>query len=338
MSKSSKTTTTTTPTNPDWVTSSIKDLSGRIGALSNLDPYSLVTGPNPLQTQAAGAAANLGAGATPGIQGAQGQLQDLISLQKQGAPQIQAASLLDGLSGYMNPFTNDVVNTTLAGFDQNAGLTRAQQQLDLANSGAFGGSGAAIAKAMTEGQLAQQRAATEAGLRSDAFNVGAGLSNSDAARRQDAATTNANLKMQNRQDIASNLGELAQLFAGQDANTRANVQTQGVLGNDLRNIDQQKVMAPISLLQTQAGLTSSLPYDLFHGQTSTSKTTSSDPLGTLGSLAMLAAAPFTGGASLLTSGLASIAPGLSAGIAGLGGIGAGGLSLGDLKAAGMLGR
>jgi len=65
MSKSSKTTsnqqthTVTTPTNPDWVTNSVQSLSGDIGKLGAIDPYSLVSGPNALQQQAATGAAGL---------------------------------------------------------------------------------------------------------------------------------------------------------------------------------------------------------------------------------------------------------------------------------------
>lgn len=292
MSKKTKTSTVqdqnthmvSTPTNPDWSTNLISGLAGDQAKLSQLDPYSLVSGPNGLQQQA--------------TQGAMG-----LGLKE--APQVQAASLLDNLQGYMNPYTNNVVDTTLAGFDKNSGMVRAQQALDLARNQAWGGSRAAIAQGMTEQNLAQQRAATEAGLRSDAFNVGAGLSNMDAGRRQDASSQNA------------------QLLLANDANNRANVATQGALGSDMRNITQQQLNAPISLLSARTGLAQSLPLSMFTGQnqdgtmhgTSTSTTTQSDPMGTLGSLAMLAAAPFTGGATLLGSGMAGL--GLGAGASAL---------------------
>ena len=65
MSSKSKSTTdetkhsVLTPTNPDWVTSPVQSLAGKIGDLSNLDPYSLVAGPNALQTQAANSLAGM---------------------------------------------------------------------------------------------------------------------------------------------------------------------------------------------------------------------------------------------------------------------------------------
>lgn len=334
MSKSSKTTsnqqthTVTTPTNPDWVTNSVQSLSGDIGKLGAIDPYSLVSGPNALQQQAATGAAGLG------IDPAQ-----WAKLTTGDGPQGAYASLLDGLGSYMSPYTDNVVNTSLAGYDQNAGMTRAQDALDIGNSNAWGGSGASIKQALTSGQLAMGRGQLEAGLRDQAFNTGASLSNMDAARRQDASFRNAELSQ------GTTAQRLQALLAG-DANARSNVLTQAGLGTDLRNITQQQLNAPISLLQARTGLTQGLPYNLFTGQTSdgtsnsTSTTKSSDPLGSLGTLAMLAAAPFTGGASLLGAGLGGLGAAAAAGTAGLAGLGgsiAGGLgSLGAIASDGRI--
>lgn len=341
MSKSSKTTTSqqthnvTTPTNPDWVTNSVQGLSGDIGKLSSMDPYSLVSGPNVLQQRAANSAADL----TGSPWNYEGGMNIARNVAGQEAPTVQAASLLDGLSNYMSPYTNDVVNTTLAGYDKNAGMTRAQQSLDMARSGAFGGSGAAITQSMTEGDLAQRRAATEAGLRDQAFNTGAGLSNLDAGRRQDASGANAQLSLAQRAQQLQAAGLLGDLSGAMDANQRANIGTQAGMGADMRAIEQQRLSAPINLLQARTALTGSLPYNLFNGQVQdgtmngTQTTKSSDPLGTLGSLAMLAAAPFTGGASLL-GGLGGLGAGLGASLAG--GIGAAGTSAAGLAGFGSI--
>lgn len=112
------------------------------------------------------------------------------------ASSMQAASLLDGLQNYMSPYTKDVVDTTLADFDQNAGQQQAQAALEEARSGAFGGSGAAITRSMLGDSLARARASTAAGLRDQAFNTGAGLSATDAGFRQQANLTNATLAQQ----------------------------------------------------------------------------------------------------------------------------------------------
>lgn len=328
MAKKSKQTSTTvqTPTNPSWVTDSIQGLSGQIGGLAGKDPLSFVANANPLQTQAVASAAKLG-----GNQAGYGQAQDYLS-RALGTPAPQAAgvtlgpantwsasSLLDNLSAYMNPYTNNVVDTTLAGFDKNAGQTRAQQALDMAGAGAFGGSGSALTRSMTEQNLAQQRASTEAGLRSDAFNVGAGLSNSDAARRQEAAAANAaalnqfaltqgSMSQNNNQFNAglqndalsrmlSGAGLAGSLASDQGASARADTALQGQIGNDMWNIDQAKAQSPLDLLKLQAGLTASLPYNLFNGQTtnSTSKTSTFDPVAILKAASMFIPTPKPGG-------------------------------------------
>lgn len=102
-----------------------------------------------------------------------------------------ASSLLEGLGNYMSPYTNDVVNTALADYDYGAGQTRAGQALDEARSGAFGGSGAAITRALTEDNLTRGRGTLSAGLRDQAFGRGAALSAQDAGFRNDASRFNA---------------------------------------------------------------------------------------------------------------------------------------------------
>lgn len=95
-----------------------------------------------------------------------------------------AASLLDNLSAYQNPYINDVVSTSLQGFDDDAGRQKAALAAQGALSGAFGGSRFGLAANDLTNQLAKTRAATEAGLRSNAFDTAANLSNLDTDRRQ----------------------------------------------------------------------------------------------------------------------------------------------------------
>ena len=102
-----------------------------------------------------------------------------------------ASSLLDGLDKYMSPYTGQVVDAALADYDYGAGQTRANQALDEARSGAFGGSGAQIGRSMTEGELARGRGSLSAGLRDQGFTRGAGLSAQDAGFRNDASRFNA---------------------------------------------------------------------------------------------------------------------------------------------------
>lgn len=125
---------------------------------------------------------------------------DLGRFMPNGVERIAGQSLLDNLPAYMNPYLSQVVDTTAADMDTQAGRIRAQQAADMARTGAFGGSRSAILGAQTEGELARARASTLSGLRSDAFNTATGLSNLDADRRQGAGMFNAGA--QNTLDLA----------------------------------------------------------------------------------------------------------------------------------------
>ena len=218
MSRKTKTTSqststaTRTPTNPEWVTSGLQGLGGKIMGLADQDPRSFVAGPSTLQNQVFGDAANLttsprfnqagdiftrvaGAGANTydPSQGQASRAGQVADWEGQGydAATFNASSLLEGLDKYMSPYTGQVVDTALADYDFGAGETRANQALDEARSGAFGGSGAAITRALTEDSLTRGRGTLSAGLRDTAFTRGAGLSATDAGFRNQALAANA---------------------------------------------------------------------------------------------------------------------------------------------------
>ena len=218
MSRKTKTTSqststaTRTPTNPEWVTSGLQGLGGKIMGLANEDPRSFVAGPSTLQNRVFGDAANLttsprfnqagdiftrvaGAGANTydPSQGQASRAGQVADWEGQGydAATFNASSLLEGLDKYMSPYTGQVVDTALADYDFGAGETRASQALDEARSGAFGGSGAAITRALTENSLTRGRGTLSAGLRDTAFTRGAGLSATDAGFRNQALAANA---------------------------------------------------------------------------------------------------------------------------------------------------
>jgi hypothetical protein len=224
------------------------------------------------------------------------------------ASNYSASSLLEGLDKYMSPYTGDVVNTALADYDFGAGETRATQALDEARSGAFGGSGAAITRALTEDSLTRGRGTLSAGLRDTAFTRGAGLSATDAGFRNQAAAANAaaaNQAAAFRAQAANEAGRfnagamdtalarqlsaggaLGSLGAQEGADTRANVALQGQMGAEQRAISQALAGAPISVLQALAGAYSGLPLNLLSGETATENRTASgtekthDPWGT----------------------------------------------------------
>ena len=351
MSKKTKTssqstsTATRTPTNPEWVTSGLQGLGGKIMGLADQDPRSFVAGPSALQSQVFGDAAKLKTSPRFNQAGdifnqVAGAGANTYEAQGYDAERFNASSLLEGLDKYMSPYTGDVVNTALADYDFGAGETRANQALDEARSGAFGGSGAAITRALTEDSLTRGRGALSAGLRDTAFTRGAGLSATDAGFRNQAAAANAaaaNQAAAFRAQAANEAGRFnagamdtalaRQLSAGgalqglgaqEGADTRSNLALQGALGTDQRAIEQAQAAAPLSVLQALSGTFSGLPLNLLSGETqtgsqqssSTSKT--SDPMGAIATLGSLALAPFTGGASLAGLGMNALMGGGSA--------------------------
>ena len=208
---------TRTPILPGWATSLTEGVAGQVGSLLGGNPYDYVAPANALQGQAAAGATNLsgqpwnfdgaadlmrgvaqhdaktyaptfGAADTYGAAAGQAATGQAAMGRAAGA---QAASLLDNLESYMSPYRRQVVDSALADFDFGAGQTRAQQDLDLAGSGAFGGSGAALTRSMTEDALARGRATTSANILDQMFQRGATLSADDANRRQQVSLANA---------------------------------------------------------------------------------------------------------------------------------------------------
>lgn len=263
MGKKSKTTETqsstqtSTPNVPDWLAQTTMGLNSKIQEIGGYDPYSLVAGPSNLQQQAFTDASTWNPGANYA-----------------GLPSVQSASLLDGLQNYVNPYTDSVVNTTLAGFDENAGRTRAQQAANAAANSAFRGSRFGVREAITEGELGRERASAEAGLRNTAFNTAAGLSSQDASRRQEASLANAQ-----------------QAMAAANARTAAEQSRLGVLsglGQTQYDQEQARLQAPLDLLKTQTGLFAALDPQSYFSQTTTGNSTgtstakSNDIFGGLG--------------------------------------------------------
>jgi hypothetical protein len=273
----------TTPTNPEWVTSGAQNLATGIQKIGSMDPYSFVAPVSSLETQAATGAAGLGAqsGAGVDVAGSDAWFSNLLNAQ---APTVTSASLLDNLSAYYNPYRDQVTDAAMTDFDADAGRTRATQDLSLAGQGAFGGSGAALTKSLTEGELSRARNTQLSNLLSNMFTTSAGLSGQDADRRQQASAANAQLALQDSQ-------MKSQLALDRDANSRANIASQAAVGQQLRGADQAVRSAPITTLGSQVDMFSGLPAQLFQGQTvdstGTGNSTKTESGATIGELASM---------------------------------------------------
>jgi hypothetical protein len=266
-------TTKSTPDVPDWLNNQVQGQSANIGALGQVDPSQYVVGANGLQQQAGQIASSLGGGAAPAA--SYGASNDaLASILGMGAPTMKSESLLDGLDNYFNPYQEQVIDSSAADFDHNAGLQKAQLDLDVMRSGAFGGSGAALTRSMSNEGSERARASLLSGLRAQGFNTAAGLSGQDADRRQAAGAANLSAA---GNFLSQQLGAASQLAGNTGAANADQIQRQGSLRDDLstmfglggglRDIESQQATAPLDLqawLNEQYG---SIPSSLFVGQT-----------------------------------------------------------------------
>ena len=239
---------TTTPVLPDWVANPVQAAASRAGGLLNQNAESFVAPAHALQQQAAGGAASLS-----------GDTSWLRPFTQANTPFASGGKASDWVGKYMNPYLNDVVDTTAADLDANAGQVRAQQALDLAGSGAFGGSGAALTQSMTEGELARARATTLSGLRSQGFTTALQAASGDADRATQARIANTQAALQDRaQKVGFNFQS--------DENQRANIATQAAVGGSQREIDQDQRLAPVKNAQQVVAMLNGLPLGLFAGQ------------------------------------------------------------------------
>lgn len=186
-----------------------------------------------------------------------------------------AGTAVSNLEAYRNPYTQEVIDTTMADFDESAGQTRAAQSGQMAATGAFGGSRSGIREAMTEGELARARSSLDAGLRSDAFNTAAGLASQDADRATTANIANAGYAndrslynagaFNDAQQYNAGFAQQAGLFnAGeQNENSRLNagyLQQAGLAGMDAQNVaarynlDGQRADGQFNAGMREAGL------------------------------------------------------------------------------------
>ncbi len=125
--------------------------------------------------------AQLGQAAT--MQGAQidrSQVQNLNPQQFAGSD----------LSPYMNPYTSQVVDQTLADINRQRQMSVNDQAGGFTKAGAFGGSRQGVADSLTNEAYGRTAASTAATLRSQGFDTAANLLNTDINRNLQASSAN----------------------------------------------------------------------------------------------------------------------------------------------------
>jgi hypothetical protein len=260
-------TATTTPNVPDWISQPAQNMAGGINSLIGQGPAAFSPITNPTQQAAYTGAANL---TTPTDDPYSG-----VSSAINGINPVTGESVLSGLQSYMNPYESDIIDPTLAAYDQQSGMTQAAQAAAAARNNAFGGSRYGVQEAQTAQQLAMGRAQTQAGLLQSEYGTAAGMSEADAARRQQAALANQGVQVQQAGMTDTLASQQAQLEAQRQADARANIGVQAGTGQQEYENQTQQSQFPIQYQQMMEGLLSGLNPSLYTGQTVTGSGTSS---------------------------------------------------------------
>jgi hypothetical protein len=178
---------------------------------------------NPLQTQAFSQIGNLNQGFTP----------DAMAGANAALAQRATNPFLGGqIAQYMNPYTQQVIDTTMGDIDRTRQLQQQQINAQAASRGAYGGSRQAVAEAENARNFLDQQARTSAGLRAQGYESALG-----------AAQADRNAALQNYQIMN-------QSFLG-------NLQAQMGAGEMQRELEQQRMDAlrnlPLEQLQVTSG-------------------------------------------------------------------------------------
>jgi hypothetical protein len=284
--------TTATPNVPDWLANPYKTSATQVGQLQQMDPTQFAPQTSQLEQQAFSGGQNLTT--SPNYDTATSQINGI----NYAPQQVQGQSLLTGLDQYYNPYKDQVLNPVLNDMDVQAGQTRAAQSAKEAATGSFRGSRAGIAEGETEGNLARARATTEGGLLNQMYDTATSLSSQDAARRQEAQTTNAANGLAANSQRLQGAGLLSTIGAQQGSDARANIGVQDALGTQQQQIADAQRQEPLTYQQQLQGLLAGLNPDLFTGKTvngtdtsNSSSTTKSTPslMDSIGKVAQMAA-------------------------------------------------
>lgn len=207
------------------------------------------------------------------IAGAAGQYRPMMV----GAGQVASTNL----KPYMNPFTQNVINTTMGSMDRARQMTQNRNGAQATAAGAFGGSRLGLVEAQTNGEFGRAAGEMAAELNQANFGQGQQAAQFDIGARQAAGMANqqaglagANLRL----GAAGTMGNLANLGFGMGQQINGQQMQQGAQQQGMMQalIDAAKGQwggftgAPAQSTATMLGPVSGVPY----GQ---SQTTSQQP-------------------------------------------------------------
>lgn len=225
---------------PQWVQNANQDLytnsqqvADKLGPQQFAAPAALTGGQNSLIQSLMG-----NVGSQNGTYS--GALNTLSGLQSFAAPNVSAGQLKDtDLSPYMNPYTQSVIDTTMATGKQALAQAQNQGADSAAGAGAFGGSRQGVQAGVTGSQYALGQAGLAAQLNAANFNQAQGAASSDIGTRLAADTTNAGNSI-NSAGLRLNASNSAISGAGQQQQTYLNSLMAALAGQGMVQGQQQQ--------------------------------------------------------------------------------------------------
>lgn len=278
---------------PDWVNSAAKSNIAFANKVANL-PYQPYTGdriagfsPNELAAQdLATQFATSGAG--------YGNL-DAASGTAAGVMGYRPDSVVGNLGFYMNPYTQNVINSTLNNLDRSRQITLDQNAATAAKAGAFGGSRHGVVDAETNRNFFDVAGNTIAGLQNTAYNNALG-----AAQQDISNLYNANSQNLEGARMLANLGLTGRQLTQQDIDTLNSVggqqrqMSQAELDQAYKDFVEQRDY-PLRQLAIKQSALSNTPYGSTTTQSASAPQT--NPFGAAAGGALLGSSLFgTGGA------------------------------------------
>lgn len=159
----------------------------------------------------------------------------MVNLGGYNLPELGDAAMADPtrlreyMADYQNPYTQQVIDASLAKFDEDAGRREAALSAQGAIGGAFGGSRFGIAEGTLEGSLARERADMQARLYDEQFKTAASLAGVDASAANQFALANQNA--QNQYGLAEYGAGIDAARYGAEAGNQGQLANQGMLAN-----------------------------------------------------------------------------------------------------------
>jgi hypothetical protein len=190
--------TTTTSKIPDWLKGPYEGMLNFGAQVANL-PYQQYKGETVARLDPMTQRAIDYTGQQQGLAGQQmqGFLPGLQGLAGYTPEQVQAGQFAGtDMAPYMNPYTGQVVNTTLAALERQRQQAIGQGQAQAQQAGAFGGSRHGVANALTNEAALRQAAETSAGLYGQGYQQAAQLRMSDIENQLRANLANQQAGLQ----------------------------------------------------------------------------------------------------------------------------------------------